>query len=72
MECDAPGVCVKEEYCGGFAGLRCETTGMRCIDDPRDNCDPKKGGADFRVVSRYTLGQSPQLKAIYIPWRGIG
>ncbi|KAF2691330.1 hypothetical protein K458DRAFT_483358 [Lentithecium fluviatile CBS 122367] len=32
-------------YCGGFAGLQCPT-GMRCVDDPRDTCDPKKGGAD--------------------------
>ncbi|MER5886197.1 hypothetical protein ABT160_20435 [Streptomyces sp. NPDC001941] len=31
--------------CGGFAGLPCPE-GFVCVDDPRDSCDPKKGGAD--------------------------
>ncbi|MCK5831404.1 MAG: hypothetical protein KAH20_14000 [Methylococcales bacterium] len=31
--------------CGGIAGLICPNA-LICIDDPRDNCDPKKGGAD--------------------------
>ncbi|KAF2003362.1 hypothetical protein P154DRAFT_410402, partial [Amniculicola lignicola CBS 123094] len=33
--------------CGGFAGFRCPTDEKyTCIDDPRDDCDPKRGGAD--------------------------
>ncbi|KAF2463130.1 uncharacterized protein BDR25DRAFT_246289, partial [Lindgomyces ingoldianus] len=31
--------------CGGFAGLPCPD-GLKCVDDPRDDCDPKHGGAD--------------------------
>lgn len=31
--------------CGGFAGLRCPGIG-RCVDDPTDSCDPKRGDAD--------------------------
>ncbi|KAK3360477.1 hypothetical protein B0T25DRAFT_496385 [Lasiosphaeria hispida] len=45
MACDAPGICVKPVFCGGFAGFRC-ADGRRCIEDPRDDCDPKRGGAD--------------------------
>ena len=32
-------------FCGGFIGARCDE-GLICIDDPRDDCDPRKGGAD--------------------------
>ena len=38
-------ICVEEHFCGGFIGIACPS-GLRCIDDPRDSCDPKKGGAD--------------------------
>ena len=31
--------------CGGFAGLECPR-GMTCEDDPTDDCDPMRGGAD--------------------------
>ena len=31
--------------CGGFAGFECPD-GYRCVDDPRDSCDPRRGGAD--------------------------
>ena len=31
--------------CGGIAGFQCPT-GLRCLDDPADNCDPNNGGAD--------------------------
>lgn len=31
--------------CGGIAALSC-TRDLICIDDPRDACDPAKGGAD--------------------------
>jgi hypothetical protein len=45
MKCDAPGICVKPVFCGGFAGIKCKD-GKKCFDDPRDSCDPKRGGAD--------------------------
>jgi hypothetical protein len=45
MACDAPGICVKPVFCGGFAGIQCKG-GKICIDDPRDDCDPNNGGAD--------------------------
>jgi hypothetical protein len=31
--------------CAGFAGLACPAD-LRCVDDPGDSCDPKRGGAD--------------------------
>jgi len=31
--------------CGGIAGFECPS-GMVCIDDPRDTCYPRLGGAD--------------------------
>jgi hypothetical protein len=31
--------------CGGFAGLPCPD-GFTCVDDPRDDCSPCRGGAD--------------------------
>ncbi|HEY5959520.1 MAG TPA: hypothetical protein VIV60_23345 [Polyangiaceae bacterium] len=31
--------------CGGIAGLKCPT-GFECVDDPRDDCSPCRGGAD--------------------------
>lgn len=37
--------CQEPKMCGGFAGLPCPST-QHCIDDPRDDCDPKNGGAD--------------------------
>jgi hypothetical protein len=32
-------------FCGGFLGLQC-SEGYACKDDPRDDCDPHRGGAD--------------------------
>lgn len=32
-------------FCGGIAGIPCPD-GQACIDDPSDDCDPKRGGAD--------------------------
>lgn len=43
---DCLGICIVEQFCGGFAGFPCEKKGDTCIDDPRDDCDPKNGGAD--------------------------
>ncbi|KAF2681378.1 hypothetical protein K458DRAFT_310126, partial [Lentithecium fluviatile CBS 122367] len=45
-ECDGPGICVRDKMCGGFAGFACPERGQVCHDDPRDTCDPQKGGAD--------------------------
>lgn len=41
------GECKKSEpqACGGIAGIRCPE-GKTCVDNPADDCDPKKGGAD--------------------------
>jgi hypothetical protein len=33
------------QMCGGFGGLQCPE-GLRCVDDPNDDCDPTQGGAD--------------------------
>lgn len=34
-----------KQMCGGIAGFPCPD-GMKCVDDPTDNCDPTQGGAD--------------------------
>lgn len=34
-----------KQMCGGIAAFPCPE-GMKCVDDPSDNCDPAKGGAD--------------------------
>ncbi len=34
-----------KQMCGGIAGFPCPE-GMKCVDDPVDDCDPAKGGAD--------------------------
>jgi hypothetical protein len=39
------GACDAQIQCGGFAGLSCPD-GMSCVDDPNDDCDPDRGGAD--------------------------
>jgi len=41
------GECKKPEHqaCGGIAGIPCPG-GKACVDDPADDCDPKRGGAD--------------------------
>lgn len=33
------------KHCGGIAGLKC-SSGLTCVDDPIDSCDPANGGAD--------------------------
>jgi hypothetical protein len=32
-------------FCGGIAGFPCPS-GFECVDDPRDDCSPCRGGAD--------------------------
>ncbi|MBL8496634.1 Kazal-type serine protease inhibitor domain protein [Nitrosomonas sp. JL21] len=34
-----------KQMCGGIAGFPCPD-GMKCVDDPADDCDPAKNGAD--------------------------
>lgn len=31
--------------CGGFIGRQCPS-GLTCVDDPTDGCDPANGAAD--------------------------
>ncbi|KAF2655050.1 hypothetical protein K491DRAFT_439166 [Lophiostoma macrostomum CBS 122681] len=55
-ECDGWGICVSTKMCGGFAGVKCpqsEGKEMLCVDDPRDECDPVKGGADCAGLCMY-------------------
>jgi hypothetical protein len=33
------------QFCGGIAGIPCPE-GFVCVDDPRDDCNPKTGGRD--------------------------
>ena len=49
---DGDAVCTPNEpppsagqFCGGFAGIECPGAGA-CLDDPSDDCDPERGGAD--------------------------
>lgn len=44
---DHDGECAKQppQMCGGIANIQCPE-GQTCVDDPKDDCDPKKGGAD--------------------------
>jgi hypothetical protein len=60
--CNGTTVCVDSQCiepsgtCGGIAGLQCPT-GQRCVDNPRDNCDPNNGGADCGGVCVGTPSQ---------------
>ncbi|SNX58818.1 hypothetical protein SAMN06296273_0283 [Nitrosomonas ureae] len=38
-----------KQMCGGIAGFPCPEA-MKCVDDPTDDCDPTKGGADCAGV----------------------
>lgn len=35
--------------CGGIAATQCPS-GLTCVDDPRDDCDPARGGRDCSGV----------------------
>ncbi len=37
--------CPRPKVCGGIAGFPCEV-GYECVDEPNDDCDPARGGAD--------------------------
>ncbi|KAJ9435899.1 hypothetical protein DIPPA_01213 [Diplonema papillatum] len=46
---DAPcpqDVCKDKATCGGIVGTSCDSRSHVCIDDPADDCNPKKGGSD--------------------------
>ena len=43
LACDFPGLCVEPVRCGGKRKLKC-SGGRKCVDDPRDGCDPLSGG----------------------------
>ncbi len=45
---DVPGRCV--QHCGGFAGKLCLDPDDQCVDDPADDCNPNRGGADCMGV----------------------
>ncbi|GJD03410.1 proteinase inhibitor Kazal [Colletotrichum higginsianum] len=45
LACDQLGICVVPIMCGGIAAIKCPE-GKFCVDDPRDDCHPLKGGAD--------------------------
>ncbi len=32
--------------CAGFAGLKCDSDALQCVDVPGDTCDPAEGGKD--------------------------
>ncbi|KAL9626116.1 MAG: hypothetical protein Q9204_007566 [Flavoplaca sp. TL-2023a] len=43
------GFCPDPVFCGGIGNIKCEGEvdgTQKCVDDPRDSCDPKKGGRD--------------------------
>jgi hypothetical protein len=44
-------------HCGGIAAFPCPT-GFSCVDDPRDSCDPKTGGADCGGICLSSLESS--------------
>jgi hypothetical protein len=33
------------QFCGGFGNIQCPS-GLQCVDDPNDTCEPAEGGAD--------------------------
>jgi hypothetical protein len=45
-------------FCGGIAGIPC-ASGCVCVDDPRDDCSPKRGGADCSGICRPAPGSPP-------------
>lgn len=44
---ESQGACAPptKQFCGGIAAIPCPGNG-KCVDDPSDDCDPAKGGAD--------------------------
>lgn len=46
---NVPGLGCCLATCGGFLGAPC-AGGTTCVDDPTDDCDPKRGGSDCMGV----------------------
>src|SRR5262245_40449592 len=44
-------------FCGGIAGIPCPS-GCVCVDDPRDDCNPKRGGADCSGICTQAPGSN--------------
>ncbi|HMJ11220.1 MAG TPA: hypothetical protein VK524_07415 [Polyangiaceae bacterium] len=44
--------------CGGFTGTPCPS-GFTCVDDPRDDCSPCRGGADCGGICVETTCRKP-------------
>jgi hypothetical protein len=44
------------EQCAGFAGFQCSAG--ECIDNPNDDCDPERGGADCGGICILSCGFS--------------
>jgi hypothetical protein len=44
---DGQAVCtpIDPPFCGGIAAFACPGSGS-CVDNPNDDCDPRRGGAD--------------------------
>jgi hypothetical protein len=61
----------KIEYCGGLLGTQCRGNQV-CVDDPRDDCDPRNGGADCIGICRPAPKPRPQFCGgiANIPCRG--
>lgn len=54
------------QTCGGFAGLLCPS-GSACVDDPRDTCNPRTGGADCSgICIRTAVCPNPGGKKNYV------
>ncbi|MBZ4421482.1 hypothetical protein [Myxococcus sp. RHSTA-1-4] len=53
-------------FCGGIAGITCPE-GYSCVDDPRDDCDPKNSGADCSGICTAESGlDAPQRGRQYV------
>lgn len=55
-----PGVCVRDggslEFCGGIAGIECESTKEICVDAPGDECDTGCGAdCSGACVKKFTV-----------------
>jgi hypothetical protein len=61
--------CQEYERCGGIAPFPCEDDNDECVDDPRDTCDPKLGGADCSGIC-VPVDPSPGPRPLPVPEPG--
>ena len=52
-----------DQSCGGFTGKLCPE-GYECVDNPKDTCDPKKGGADCSGLCVVKRSMQPEKKRL--------